>query len=253
MMLMTKICRLGGFVAMTILLSVAMAACGSGRGKYATAATAAATVPSVSSHSLVVRVGTARITRAEYDHWMAVGEATVEMPKPTGPLPSLVVYVPPKFTACVAHLRASGQKSTTAHLTARCKRTFEGIQRRIVNFLVTGYWLRGEADAQGVSVSPREVRRKFQEERRANYTPTSFRRLQEASHQTIADLEFAVETQMLSAKLLAAFKAAHPHEISQEAIAAFNASIKKTWVPQTNCTAGYVIPDCKQYHPTGKG
>jgi len=214
-----------------------------------TASTATVTDP-VNKAAVVVQVGASPITGAMYDHWMAIGAATVEMPAPGGPVPKPVAYEPPTFSACVAHTHASATKSTTtAQLKAKCKKTYEGIQSRILDFLITGYWLRGEAAEQHASVSQAEVRKKFEEERRANYsTAASFRRLQEVSRQTVPDLTFAVETRMLSAKLLEKFTKTHSHEKSDQAtIAAFNRSIRSKWVPRTDCAPTYVVPDCKQY------
>jgi len=150
----------------------------------------------------------------------------------------------------VAHLRASIRRATpTAPLRASCKSTYEGIRTRILNFLITGYWLRHQASAQGASVSASQVRAKFEEEMRTRYTATSFRRLEAASHQTVADLEFAIETEMLSGRLLAEFAKAHgDHKNEQAAVPAFNKSIRSQWIPKTDCEPGYIVRDCKEYH-----
>jgi hypothetical protein len=133
---------------------------------------------------------------------------------------------------------------------AECKATYEDIRSRILNFLITGYWLRDQAAEQHISVSPREVKQRFQEERRAHYTAAAFRRFQESSRQSVADLEFAVETQMLSAKLLTVFVKAHGDEKNEQAaVPAFNKSITSKWEPRTNCAPGYVVPDCTKYKP----
>jgi hypothetical protein len=230
-----------------------LTACGGSGARYApkVSSRVSASGP-VAAKAVVVRVGAMSITGAMYDHWMAVGAATVEMPKPDGPLPKPVTYDPPHFTACVTHLRTSAPKSvTTAQLEAKCKSTYESVQARILNFLVTGYWLRGEAAEQHASVTEAEVRKKFEEEKRAHYpTAASYRRLQEASRQTVPDLMFAVETQMLSGKLLEKFTREHRHAKSEQAtIAAFNRNIRRTWTAKTDCRPGYVINDCRQYKP----
>jgi hypothetical protein len=205
-------------------------------------------------HEAVIEIGPTRMTGATYSHWMAIGAATVEMPPPTGPVQAPVVYAPPGFTACVKHLQENARKATTAQLQEKCKSVFESIQARILNFLITGYWLRNEAAEEHVSVTATEVRKKFEDERRVHFpTAAAFRRLQEASRQTIPDLEFAVKTQMLSAKLLERFTKRHSHIGSAQAgILAFNAKIRGKWIPRTSCRAGYVVPDCKQYHAKGK-
>jgi hypothetical protein len=226
-----------------------LASCGSSksRGPEDRPAAARAHPPPV---DIVIRVGGAAISKATYEHWMRVGEATVEAPKPTGPLPKTIAYEPPRFTACVAHLReGAGASRSPAALVAACRRTYESIKTRILDFLITGYWLRGEAARTHASVSFVEVHRRFEQERQQNYpTAASFQRLQQASRQTQPDLEFAVETQMLSARLLARFAAETGHRESEEqAVAAFNARIKSDWVPRTNCRPGYVVRDCRQY------
>lgn len=235
-------------VAPALALGVAvLAGCG-GASPSAPGATVAnfSTKPS----PVVVQVGAAAITGRLYEHWMAIGAATVEMPNPTGPLPPRVAYIPPNFTACIAHLRKGMRDAPpVAALRAECRATYESIRRRILTFLIEGYWLRGEAAERHVSLTPREVHSFFEAERRAHYpTPAAFRRLQEASHQSLADLEFAVKTRMLSSRLLRDFATRHPRERSEQAtIAAFNSSIRSRWAPRTSCRPGYVVPYCRQY------
>jgi hypothetical protein len=197
----------------------------------------------------VVTVGNYAISSREFVHWMAIGEATVEMPPSAGPLPKVVQYRPPEFTACVAHLRArAAAPSATRSLRAECKRIYEGIRARVLSFLITGYWLRGEAADTHIHVSEAEVHARFEQERHTNYpTAAAFRRLEEASRQTKPDLEFAVETQMLSARLLARFAQVHHFASEQEAVAAFNKDTQSTWTARTSCQPGYVVADCKQF------
>ena len=237
-------------VVLAVLTGLTLASCG-GSGKHATMVRSISPAGPAPADAVVVQVGATPITGATYDHWIAIGVATVEMPKPTGPLPKPVAYEPPNFTACIAHLRTGARKSTTAKLKATCKTTYEGIQGRILNFLITGNWLRAEAAEQHVSVTEAEVHKKFEEERKANYpSAASFRRLQEASRQTVPDLMFAVETRMLSTKLFEKFTKAHPKgKFEQAKVAAFNTSLTSKWTAKTNCEPGYVVRDCKQYKP----
>jgi hypothetical protein len=238
-------------VAPCVLLGVVLMLSGCGATTPRALSGGADSRPQGHPGAVLVRIGGRTITASVYNHWMAVGEATLQPPKPSGPLPSPLAYQPPRFAVCVAHARITEPKPKETQLVAQCRATYEGIQRRILNFLITGYWLREAAAESHLVVNATEVRRKFYEERRANYpTVASFRRLQEASRQTVPDLEFAVERQMLSARLLVAFGKAHPRMKSEAAtIAAFNASIKSKWEPQTTCSSGYVVPDCKEYHP----
>jgi hypothetical protein len=160
-----------------------------------------------------------------------------------------VAYEPSDFTACVAHLlRTGAPRSSAAQLKVRCEQTYEGIRARILNFLITGYWLRGEAAAEGISVSQAEVQKQFEAVKRAQYpTAASFRRLLDASRQTVSDLMFAVQTQMLSTRLLEKFTKDYGKGRSEQAtIAAFNRAIRSKWTARTDCRPGYVVKDCRQ-------
>jgi hypothetical protein len=237
--------------ALALLIGLMFTACGSNASRQGATLTSSATGPAPAT-GVVVRVGATPITGAIYDHWMAVGAATVELPRPGAPTPTPTAYEPPEFAACRAHLQTIAPKSTTtARLKAECERTYEGIRTRILNFLITGYWLRREAAEQHASVTAAEVHKKFDEEKRINYpTPAAFRKLQETSRQTVPDLEFAVETQLLSAKLLRKFTKEHSHEPSEQAtIAAFNRSLERKWTAKTDCLPGYIVRDCRQYKP----
>jgi hypothetical protein len=183
---------------------------------------------------------------------MAIGAATEVMPRPGMPPPKPLVYTPPAFTACVARLQGEHTPtSAISSVTTNCRRKYEGIQKRILNFLISGYWLRGEATHQGMTVTEAEIRKKFEEEERAAFpNRASLRKLEAVTRQTASDLTFAVGTQMLSTKLLEHFAKRHPRGKSEAAtVAAFNTSIRSTWTPRTSCAPGYIVPDCKQYRP----
>jgi hypothetical protein len=199
----------------------------------------------------VVRVGSVAIDGAAYDHWLAIGEATVKMPKQGSRKVDPIAYVPPHFASCVSRLRNWAAAENRDQLMNRCERQYTAIQTRVLGFLITGYWLRQEAQAHHLSLTPAAVRSKFEEERRAHYPSTAdFRHLQETSGQTIPDLEFAVETEMLSTRLLQAFaKRAHMQVSNPKTVAALNRQIVATWTPRTECRAGYVVRDCKEYQP----
>ncbi len=232
-------------VCVALLAGLTLSACG-GSSKHVATTTAAALAP---PGAVVAQVGTTTITGATYDHWMAVGAATVTMPPAHGPLPRPVAYEPPDFTACVSHLRAGEPKATTAQLQAKCKKAFEGIRARILDFLITASWLQGEAAEQHISVTEAEVRKKFEEEKRAHYpTAAAFHRLQEASLQTVPDLMLAVQRSMLSERLLARFTKLHGKGRAEQAnIAAFNKYIRDKWTARTDCRPGYLIKDCRQH------
>jgi hypothetical protein len=234
--------------------ALVLSACGGGSGgharpaaRVAPTAAKAATPPG----GVVVRVGDMGIGRALYEHWMRIGAATVNPPVPGRPAPGPLVYEPPAFAACIAQSRVAGggAHATTAQLRSSCRQVYAGIQARVLNFLITGYWVRGEAAAEGISVSPAEVRQRFEQERRANYpTADSFRRFQETSRQTPADLMFAVVTQLLSTRMLERYERAHGRSPSASSgVEELNRRIRSGWTKMTDCLPGYVVRDCSKY------
>jgi hypothetical protein len=236
---------------LVLFVGYLLTGCGTNGSKREAPSTASPSAAAPPPDAVVVKVGVTPITGATYNHWMAIGAATVELPRTAGPIPRPVDYAPPDFAACITHLRISTRRSmTTGQLRARCTATYERIRRRILNFLITGYWLRGAAAEHHISITEAAVRKRFEEERRADYpSPAAFHRLQEASRQTVPDLMFAVETRMLSAKLLDSFIAAHGRVKSEQGIVtAFNNALRSTWTRKTICEPGYVIPDCGRHH-----
>lgn len=230
-------------------LAIGVAACGSSkRADPARIAAASASSSNSSQSRVVVRVGAVPITEATYQHWMAIGAATVEMPKPTGPLPKPLTYVPPSFTACIAQLRAATPTAPTNQLRRKCEKSYATIQNRILGFLITGAWLEQQAAAKRVSVTPAEVRQRLSVERRAQGA-AAFRRLKEASRQDIADLEYAAERQLRSTKLLERFTAGHQSLPEAAVIADFNKALTSAWLPRTVCETGHVVKDCSEYKP----
>jgi hypothetical protein len=234
-----------------LALAATLGACGSASSRHGTvpAQVANRAAGPVSAGRVVVRVGSTRITGETYDHWLTIGEATVQMPRAGRPAPTPVAYVPPRFTACVTRLRGASPSDGDAQLKDRCRRAYEAIQARILGFLITGDWLREEARERHVSVTPTAVQSRFEEERRSHYPKAvDFKRLQETTRQTVPDLEFAVKTEMLSGRLLDQFaKRTGREAASPKAVAAFNHAIVARWTPRTDCEAGYVVRDCRQY------
>ena len=79
----------------------------------------------------VVQVNGSSITKATFNHWMAV--AASSSTGSTGSKP--VIPEPPNYTACIAHLAATspkpekGQKPpTTAQLKSECETQYKSLQ-----------------------------------------------------------------------------------------------------------------------------
>jgi hypothetical protein len=239
-------------VAGVLALGLVFSACGS---SSKSASSPISVLPgSAPPGTVVVRVGNTSITRATYEHWMRIGDATVQKPLPNQPIPKPIDYEPPDFTECIARLRASALVSeTTAQLKMKCLQTFQGIQTRILGFLINGYWVREEAAEDGISIANAELQTEFNKIRAHEFTtPASLQRLLNASRQTIPDLQFAVETGMLSTRLQRKFSKPITKENPnpESDIEILNKRIVTKWKPRTSCLPGYIIKACGQYQIT---
>jgi hypothetical protein len=237
-------------VACVVTLGLMLSACGSSnKASSTTSTTSVPAPPSAPSGTVVVQVGNTPITRAQYEHWMRIGDATVQKPLPGQPIPKPIDYEPPNFTECIARLRANALlHETTPQLKTKCQQTFQSIQTRILRFLINGYWLREEATEDGITISNTELQTEFNQTKAHEFpTPASFQRLLNASRQTIPDLMFAIETEMLSTKLQQKFSKPETKESPENSVEALNKRLDAKWTPRTNCLPGYVIKACRQY------
>jgi hypothetical protein len=116
---------------------------------------AAATIAPVSEpNAVVARVGGYAITRARFVPRLLAQK------KSTGPH----APVPPDFTACIAHLKAtaaqsgeSGSKPSVASLKSQCLAEYQALEENALEPLITDQWVIGGAAEEGVTVSQGEV------------------------------------------------------------------------------------------------
>src|SRR5450759_402803 len=90
--------RRANTVLLALLAGLTLASCGGSSNHTTSAGRRASALGPAPATAVVLQVGATPITGAMYDHWMAIGAATVEMPKPSGPVPKPVTYAPPDFT-----------------------------------------------------------------------------------------------------------------------------------------------------------
>jgi hypothetical protein len=144
-------------VANFVLLSVAigMTACG-GDGHSAGR-----------RESQVATVGGAQISKASFDHWMAILTAKENLT--SGPP---TVPVPPRYERCMAQLLsewesagAHGAKPTSNLLRKRCALIYVSLRQGALGSLIEMMWVAGEARELGVRVSPGEVERSLESAR----------------------------------------------------------------------------------------
>jgi foldase protein PrsA len=182
--------RFAAMGAATLLLSC-VAGCGGG-------------IP----RNAVVKVGDRTVLKTMFQHWMTVAaSSTARTPSSaTGATP--VVPEPPHYTACVAHLyaiaakTAKGGKPNAEQLKSECEQQYKLLQQQVLAFLISSYWVLGEAEAQGVKASKQEVQRQFQGIKTQQFPkPEAFKHYLASSGLTVGDLLLRVKVNLLSSKI----------------------------------------------------
>jgi parvulin-like peptidyl-prolyl isomerase len=153
----------------------------------------------------VVQVNGNPITKATYEHWLSIAAASGAATPGEKP----VVPDPPDFTACIAHLEATapkpakGQsKPSKSQLKSECEQQYKSLQQEVLSFLISSEWVLGEAEALGVKVSDKEVKKQFEKIKNAQFPKEEeFQKFLKASGQSVSDLLLRVKLNMLSSKI----------------------------------------------------
>lgn len=200
-------------------------------------------------NNAVVSVDGESITKDTFNHWMMVTAVSSQAATTGKP----VVPDPPDYTACIAHLEATqpkpvkgAPKPTEAQLKTQCKAQYKSLQSQVLSFLILSKWILGEASSLGVKVSDKEVKKQFDKLKTQQFPkPAEFQKFLSTSGQTVSDLLLRAKLNLLSSKIQQKVinQAAKP----QTALSTFAQEFKKKWTAKTDCYAGYVVPDCKQY------
>lgn len=157
------------------------------------AATATAGPPS----GVVAVVDGQSITAKEFEHWYGVAA------KSGG---NRVPHNPPRFRECVADKHATlphdGRGSTRKQLRRQCSAEHHALVEQVMQLLISFRWIRGEAEAQDITVTPSEVRAQFREQKHASFPKQKdYEKFLRASGQSEQDILMRVELDLLSSEL----------------------------------------------------
>jgi foldase protein PrsA len=152
----------------------------------------------------VVSVDGQSITKATFNHWLAVAAASSTAA--TGAKPS--VPVPPNYTACIASAKAAAKPAkgqtapTEAQLKSQCEAQYKSLQQEVLGFLISSNWVLGEASSLGVKVSDQEVKKQFEKIKSQQFPKAAeFEKFLKSSGQTVSDLLLRVKLNLLSSKI----------------------------------------------------
>jgi hypothetical protein len=190
--------------------ALGLAACGgggstrkSGSAGHPPAVAAKVSGSAADAGSVAVRVGGSVVTVGMIDRWMKMEEKSEPL-------------VPPQFSACVAHLRATGgasdavpaagaAKPSTAELRASCAQSYQELRSLALDRFIVGDWTIGGARELGVAVSGQAFKRRFAAiEEKSFHTQAEYQKYLAQSGRTAADVEYLVQTEMDSAAIRAA-------------------------------------------------
>jgi hypothetical protein len=155
---------------------------------------------------VLVCVGSQAITGATYSHWLAIAEKSEQPTSKVGQAPN------------VAALR-----------------------NEVLGFLISASWVKGEAADLSVSVSPAKVKREFDHIRAQQFPRRSqFKAFMRQSGQTVADLLFRVELNLLSVRIQKSVESGdHSASSRQRALSRFVKAFRANWLSQTYCASEY--------------
>ena len=186
---MSRTLRLIPALGAVLFALVGLSACGGSGG-----------VPS----NAVVSVAGTPITKEAFKHWLtvaAVSSATGQLAagKPAPP-------EPPLYTACIAHLEelASKEKTHPKEFKKQCETQYKALSQEVLGFLISSQWVIGEANALGVKLSDKEVKKQFETIKAQQFPKAAeFEKFLATSGQSVSDLLLRVKLNLLSTKIQA--------------------------------------------------
>lgn len=172
------------------MLLLALAACGSDE-----------SIPG----NAVAEVNGSPVTKSDFDKWMAIyAKSSAQQTGGDGTVPDS-----PEFTRCVASkLRsapkpAAGQpKPTKVQFEQTCKQEYEALKSQVLELLINGNWLEGEAKDLGVKVTDAEVQKNFQQQKKQAFPKDAdYQKYLKQSGFTEADLLYRIRLEVISNKI----------------------------------------------------
>jgi foldase protein PrsA len=138
----------------------------------------------------VATVGGATVTKAAFNHWILVANDSATAVTDATP-PALPV---PPYTACIAASQKTTPTETVAEAKTACEASYKSLVNEVVNFLVQEDWVQGEAYDRGVKVTPAQVEKAYESQRKVSTPPLKTTKELDtflaAAGETVADLKW---------------------------------------------------------------
>jgi foldase protein PrsA len=150
----------------------------------------------------VATVGDSVITQDEFNKWLKTASAGQAQGGDAPAAPD-----PPDFKKCVAAKQKQpvpkGQdKPSDAQLKKQCEQQFDQLKTEVMQFLIQAEWVQQEAEAQGVKVTEKEIKRSFEDQKKQAFpNDKAYEQFLKSSGMTEADILFRVRLDQLQQKL----------------------------------------------------
>ncbi|HTZ64634.1 MAG TPA: hypothetical protein VMB51_11065 [Solirubrobacteraceae bacterium] len=167
-------------------------------------------LPAPPPTAIITCVGSRAITGATFEHWLGVAQKSEPQPGKNKPA------------------------STTEEV------------KEVMDFLISGYWVLGQAQALHIHLSAATVRKSFERIRKQEFPKHGeFGKFLEESGQTPADLMLRVRLNLLSERIQKRVLAGHQSARSRTlALQRFLKRFKTEWPAKTYCEPAYAVKDC---------
>ncbi len=230
--------RAGGIVgALAVMLALSTVGCGGGSLR----ATA------------VVDVAGNVVSKTMLDHWISVAAVRDYEEVPKGPVPDWVRPDPPRYTRCIAHLaitsRVPGsQEPEVGKLKAQCEKNYRELREQVLRALISAEWFTAEAQQRGLHASDSEIKARFERVKKLAFpSQAAFQTYLSYTGETIADQLFRSKIKLLQAKIEQSVTGNQAGQARERALFKFITGFAGRWSAKTDCRAGLIVPDCRQY------
>ncbi len=115
--------------------------------------------------------------------------------------------------------------------------------QEVMSFLISAYWIIGEAHDLKIHLSAAQVHRRFDHIRKGEFPHAGeFRQFLRQSGQTVGDLLLRVRLNLLSARIQTKVVAGQRNR--EQALSRFVKSFRIKWTARTYCSPRFAIADC---------
>jgi len=189
------------------------------------------------------------ITQAEFDHWLAVA-AKSEAAATSAKVPPIDPSDPPGFNNCIAQIRRddpSLAKASNQKLKADCSELYHTLSAQVMSFLIESDWYQGYATRLKLVPTNAQVMSALNAAKAKQFpTEAKFRAFLKQAGETVADIRFRFEINLIAARLAARQKGS---QSAKEAAVA--SQTKRAFLAGTVCTPAVAMADCSNYHAPG--